>query len=213
MDPSFWHRRWNKNEIGFHESEGNHLLKRYFDRWELANNARIFVPLCGKTRDIAWFLSKGIEVVAIELNESAVLALFDELGVKPEVRKKDQLSHYSVPSLDVYVGDFFSLNASIIGEVDGLYDRGALVALPLELRLRYAQHLQEITQKCRQLLIAYEYEQSLFDGPPFSVSAQEVSKHYADSFNIEQLHHNKVEGGFRGQSEVYEAVYRMTPFK
>ena len=26
MEPDFWHRRWKKNEIGFHENEGNTLL-------------------------------------------------------------------------------------------------------------------------------------------------------------------------------------------
>ena len=29
MEHSFWHSKWNKNEIGFHEPEGNALLVKY----------------------------------------------------------------------------------------------------------------------------------------------------------------------------------------
>ncbi|MFB0911815.1 MAG: thiopurine S-methyltransferase, partial [Glaciecola sp.] len=42
MELDFWHRRWQKNEIGFHESEGNMLLKEYVAHWQLAYNARVF---------------------------------------------------------------------------------------------------------------------------------------------------------------------------
>jgi len=207
MDPSFWHRRWKKNEIGFHESEGSHLLKDHFDKWTLPSSPRVFVPLCGKTRDIAWLLSNGLEVVAVELNESAVIALFDELGVQPDIEKQGELIRYSVRDLTVYVGDFFALSAAIIGSVDGVYDRAALVALPPELRKRYTRHLQQITQHRKQLLITYDYQQTLFDGPPFSVTTKEVEGHYSSNFSIERLYRDKVKGGFRGHSDVYEAVY------
>lgn len=29
MEHSFWHSKWQKNEIGFHEPEGNALLVKY----------------------------------------------------------------------------------------------------------------------------------------------------------------------------------------
>jgi hypothetical protein len=32
-------------------------------------------------------------------------------------------------------------------------------------------------------------------------------RHYATEMNVEQIYREKVEGGFREQSEVYEAVY------
>jgi len=30
MDPNFWHQRWKKNEIGFHQSDVNGLLTDHF---------------------------------------------------------------------------------------------------------------------------------------------------------------------------------------
>ena len=76
MDPEFWHERWASNRIAFHEGEANRLLVAYFDKLALSPNARVFVPLCGKTRDIAWLRDQGIRVAGAELSELAVAALF-----------------------------------------------------------------------------------------------------------------------------------------
>ena len=71
MEHSFWHSKWQKNEIGFHEPEGNALLVKHAHVLlsggeQSSHPIRIFVPLCGKTRDIAWLLSQGVEVVGAE---------------------------------------------------------------------------------------------------------------------------------------------------
>jgi thiopurine S-methyltransferase len=209
MQHDFWHRRWQKNEIGFHESEGNHLLTCYFDALKLPENPRVFVPLCGKTRDIAWLLNLGAEVVAIELNELAVIALFDELGLSPNKVVRGNLIEYSGPNVVVYVGDFFTLNSVDIGSVDAIYDRAALVALPQTLRDQYTQHLRHITHAQKQLIITFEYDQTLFDGPPFSVSEAEIKHQYNQHYTITQLYRDKIPDGFRSVDEVYEGVYLL----
>ncbi|MEM7391445.1 MAG: thiopurine S-methyltransferase, partial [Verrucomicrobiota bacterium] len=66
MDVDFWNRRWRENDIGFHEAETNRLLGAYFDRLSLSEGDHIFVPLCGKTRDIAWLYSKNIRILEVE---------------------------------------------------------------------------------------------------------------------------------------------------
>ncbi|MBT1451752.1 thiopurine S-methyltransferase [Glaciecola sp. XM2] len=213
MHHDFWHRRWQKNEIGFHEPDGSHLLKTYFNQFELAEGARIFVPLCGKTKDIGWLLFKGFQVVAIELNETAVNALFDELGISPSVTEQDGFKLFSAPDLQVFVGDFFALQASHIGDIQGIYDRAALVALPDEMRIRYVQHLIDITHATQQFLVTYDYDPLLFSGPPFSVEKDAVNAYYHDLYNISMLFRDKVQGGFRGHSEVFESVYLLKPIR
>lgn len=209
MEPDFWHLRWRKNEIAFHEDSGNSLLKQYFESWQLPENGRVFVPLCGKTKDIGWFLSKGMGVVAIELNEEAVKALFEDLGVEPVIESQSTLSKFSIENLTVYVGDFFALTAEDIGDIDGVYDRGALVALPDILRDHYSQHLRLITHHSSQFVVTYDYEQSLFAGPPFSVTHELIEQLYQEGYRISQLYRGKVDGGFRTHDEVYEAVYLL----
>lgn len=214
MEADFWHTRWHKNEIGFHEEDGNEFLKKYLDTLKIPNGARVFVPLCGKTRDIAWLLSKGYSVVGIELNSQAIDQLFEELNVVPECIESNGFERRRAlfsneVSLDVFVGDFFALNNTLLGKVDAVYDRAALVALPPAMRKQYASHLLTITKSCTQLLICFEYADGLLQGPPHCVDLDEVKTHYSNTMHILLLHNEKVEGGFRGQSEVFESVYLL----
>jgi len=209
MNPEFWHKRWQKNEIGFHEASGNSLLKQFFKKWALPHSPRVFIPLCGKTKDIGWLLSNGVEVVAVELNQQAIEMLFEELDVQPVITQQKHLRCYQAPSLKVYVGDFFSLNAEDLGKVDGVYDRAALVAMPPDMRSKYVSHLLNISHCARQFLICYDYDEGLLKGPPFSVKPTEVDARYAAHFSVTSLYREKVDGGFRQQSEVYEAIYLL----
>lgn len=205
-----WHRRWNSNDIAFHEADGNHLLKKHFDMLAVAPEQTIFLPLCGKTKDIAWLLDKGLRVVGIELNESAIQQLFEELGIDPSVETAGEFTIYRALHLTIFVGDFFALSSAMLGQVNAIYDRAALVALPLALRKEYTRHLAAITANAKQLLVCFDYDQALFSGPPFSVTKKEVLLHYNEIYRIESPYRQAVEGGFRGEKEVYESVYLLT---
>ena len=80
MEHEFWHNKWKANEIGFHKDETNAFLKDNLQSLSLTPSATIFVPLCGKTLDIAYLLSLSHKVVAAELNESAVIQLFENMN-------------------------------------------------------------------------------------------------------------------------------------
>ena len=209
MDADFWHNRWAKNEIGFHESEANPLLVRHFPALGLAEGARVFVPLCGKTLDIHWLLDKGHPVVGVELSQLAVEQLFSELGAEPQITDCGPLKRYSAPDLDIYVGDFFALTAEWVGPVDATYDRAALVALPEPMRERYAAHLRAITARAPQLLICFEYEPHLMAGPPFPIFAEEVARHYRDHYEVKLLSSEEIPGGFKGKIPAKESVWRL----
>ncbi|MBM9500427.1 thiopurine S-methyltransferase [Leptospira sp. 201903071] len=197
MEPNFWHQRWSKNEIAFHGYEANPFLVEYFKELNLNERSRVFVPLCGKTLDIPWLLSKGYRVAGAELSKIAVEQLFAELGVEPKIEKTGELDLYSAEDIDIFAGDIFQLSSPILGQVDAIYDRAALVALPEEMRTRYTNHLMEITGKPPQLLICYEYDQSLMDGPPFSVQDEEVRRHYSNQYKLNLLTSKEVTGGLK----------------
>jgi thiopurine S-methyltransferase len=209
MDPSFWHQRWQKNEIAFHTSEANPLLVKYFKELSLAKGRRVFLPLCGKTLDISWLLTNGYRVAGAELSQLAIEQLFTELGVEHKISGVGEVDHYSAKNIDIYVGDMFDLSKKMLGPVDAIYDRAALVALPEAMRGRYTAHLTEITDNARQLLISYEYDQSLMDGPPFSVSNEEVKKHYRDRYDLTLLASTDVPGGLKGKCAAKENVWLL----
>ena len=209
MEADFWHDKWNNNEIGFHEPVVNPLLIQHFDALALAPGSRVLLPLCGKTLDIGWLLGKGFKVAGVELVESAIEQLFDELGVKPVVSPAGNLKHYAAPNLDVYVGDVYALSREILRPVDAVYDRAALIALPEPMRQRYTRHLTNISARVPQLLITLVYDQSRMAGPPFSVTNKEVKQHYEVAYEITLLHSKPIEGGLKGKVDAIENVWRL----
>ncbi len=200
MDTNFWQQKWSRNELGFHLSEANPLLTKHLDALSLTKGARIFLPLCGKTRDIAWLLSQGYRVVGAELVKTAIEQLFDDLQVTPIINTIGSVERWSAHAIDIFVGDIFELTTVMLGPVDAIYDRAALVALPDPMRRRYAAHIITISETAPQLLISYTYDQSKISGPPFSVPDEEIRDHYQDHYAITQLASIPVPGGMKGIS-------------
>lgn len=208
MDERFWREKWEQNEIGFHESEGSPLLVKHFSKLNLPKGSRILVPLCGKTRDIAWLLSQGYRVVGIELSSLAIEQLFQELNTIPATIDLGTLRQYQAENIDIYVGDLFDLSKELAGAVDAIYDRAALVALPSETRIRYARHLNELTDTAPQLLITFEYDQSQYEGPPFSIPPEEVKARYRDTHKLSCVERLPVESA-PGGVDASEAVWLL----
>ncbi|ACA87706.1 thiopurine S-methyltransferase [Shewanella woodyi] len=209
MKASFWHERWERGEIAFHEQEINCFLAEHLSRLGVRRGGRILVPLCGKTRDIEHLLSCGYQVVGVELNQQAVEALFIALGLTPNVTKVGDFTLYRAANIDLFVGDIFALSSELVGAVDGIYDRAALVALPFEMRKRYSSHLIDITCGAPQLLVIYTYDQTLMDGPPFSISCDEVELHYSENYCVNQLDSRDAPGGIRGKISAIESAWLL----
>jgi thiopurine S-methyltransferase len=209
MDAQFWHQRWEENNTFWHLSEANPTLAAHFHQLSVAKGGRIFLPLCGKTLDIPWLLSRGYQVAGAELSKIAIEQLFAGLGLKPKISRLGKFDHYSMENLDIYVGDIFDLSQKTLGRVDAIYDRAALVALPSTMRERYTAHLIDVTGKAPQLLICWEYDQILMDGPPFSISSDEVKRHYGKRYSITLIESKDVPGGLKGKCAAREDVWLL----
>lgn len=209
MDEQFWHKKWESKDIAFHAATPNPLLLSYFDQLGLANNARVFLPLCGKTLDIGWLLSQGYRVAGAELSTVAVEELFSELGLTPMRSELGAVQRYQAHHLDIFVGDIFALTSELLGPVNAIYDRAALVALPDTLRAAYTALLKEITHTAPQLLINYDYDQTAQAGPPFSISDAELASHYQAAYHVQLLSSNAVAGGLKGKCPALEKVWLL----
>ncbi len=178
MEHTFWRSRWSEGRTGFHEGTPNGFLARHAD-W-LAGCRRILVPLCGKTEDLAYLAGLGHEVVGVELVEDAVRQFFAEHAATPAITARDGLVQYSTGAITVLAGDFFATTPALVGAIDGIYDRAALIALPPPLRTRYVAHLRELAPAAtRELLVTVDYPDGSAEGPPFSVDETEVRGHFA----------------------------------
>lgn len=182
MEHAYWLDKWSRQEIGFHESDVNVYLKRH---WQdaMPTNGRVLVPLCGKSLDMLWLVGLGLEVVGVELSETAAKSFFEAASLDYSIDAHTSLDArcYKSGPVSIWVGDFFAFQSADLGQFQSAYDRAALVALPPELRVRYAEHLRQfLSVDSEMLLVTMEYEQSEMSGPPFSVSETELAALYPD---------------------------------
>lgn len=212
MNPDFWHQRWAENKIGFHQSEPTPLLLKHWPALAVPQGARVFVPLAGKSLDMVWLASQGHRVFGVELSRTAVEQFFAEHELQPEVEESRYGRHYRAGPIEIVCGDAFALDTSILGDCEAVFDRAALIALPPDLRKRYADELYaRLPGGCRGLLITLEYPQHERDGPPFSVAEDEVHALYARDWHatlaerrsIPRDHAGYVEGVSRLDTAVY----------
>ncbi|HEB88146.1 MAG TPA: thiopurine S-methyltransferase [Deltaproteobacteria bacterium] len=188
MKADFWHERWKKGQIGFHNEEANAHLIRHWPGLDIERLATVFVPLCGKSLDMRWLRERGHPVIGIDLSPIAIRSFFEEAGLKPATTRAGPLERFSAGGFDLRCGDLFDLEKEDLHAVRGCYDRGALVALPPDLRRRYVDHLARILpERVTILLITVEYDQSKMPGPPHSVPPAEVEALYGGEFEVDPL--------------------------
>lgn len=209
MDARFWQQKWEQNQTAFHLSETNPTLMAHFKMLSVSKGGRVFLPLCGKTLDIPWLVSKGHRVAGAELSKIAIDQLFAGLSVEPKITNLGKIDHYSARNLDIFVGDIFDLSKKTLGPVDVIYDRAALVALPPKMREQYTAHLMKITDTAPQLLLTFVYDQSVMPGPPFSVTGDEVKQHYDASYHLTLLASKNVQGGLKGMCPATEDAWLL----
>lgn len=158
----------------------------YWERLGLAGADKVFVPLCGKSKDMLWLRDLGHDVLGVELNPNACLDFFNENGLVADASEVEQFLSYRCENLSLLCGDFFSLTKDSLADVTGVYDRAALVALPKKMRVDYANKLIELLpQGVSILLVTLEFDSP--QGPPFNVPAEEVKSLFGQRFKIECL--------------------------
>lgn len=187
METDFWLRLWERGRVPFHWHQVNPFLAAHLPALGLAEGARVFVPFCGKSVDIGWLRARGFRVAGAELSPLAVAQLFDTLGERPAVETLGPLRRLSARDVAVFEGDMFALTPELLGPVDAVYDRAALIALPRALRARYAAHLLRLTAGAPQLLIGFDHAGDPDDGPPFAVDEAEIRQLYGASHRVERL--------------------------
>lgn len=216
MDADFWHERWQSNRIAFHQDEFNRHLLKHWSALDLRPGARVLVPFCGKSRDLIWLAAQGHEVVGCEISRIAVKAFFDEADLAPQCVTVGPVEVWTARSIRILLGDFFSLDRTLVGDIQGVYDRAALIACPASMRPGYVETLARLTPaETLMLLIALEYPQDEMNGPPFSVPEPEIHDlldAVADVELVEQvpdaLQHS-AQFRQRGLSRLREKVYRL----
>lgn len=178
-----WLNRWEEGRTGWHEPKGNLALKSHWP--SLPGGSRVLVPLCGKSVDLIWLADRGLEVTGVELSPIAIEAFFAEHQLAFE-RREGVLDRYIATDLPVSIvcGDFFEFTGETF---DALFDRGALVAIPRDLRPEYARHVDTLLRPdAFRLVVTLEYDQARVAGPPFAVWPQEISAYWPGLARVDE---------------------------
>ena len=222
MNPKFWQKRWQDKRIGFNQSEVNPLLVRYFSHLNVPANSRVFVPLSGKSIDMIWLAAQGYDVVGVELVEIAVQAFFAEQNIQPNVHQladnpaiKCYQGQLFGQEVEIWVADIFALSAEDIGSIDAVYDKAALIALPSDMRLKYSEQVRKLggnvsNKIAPQLLLTLNYDQSKKDGPPFSISSEQIQHYYGAHYHISELTNEPTSIGSAPELKVTEHVWLLS---
>lgn len=190
MELTDWAARWAAGQIGFHRSQVTPQLERFVSQLSdrPATETRVLVPLAGKSLDMAYLAARGYPVVGVEGVEQAIKAFFSEAGVTPARSRTGVFERYEGQGVVMLQGDMLSLRPETAGHFEAIYDRAALVALTHEQRWQYAETLLALLAPGgRMLLVAFEYDQRLSSGPPFSVDPREILSLYGERCSVELL--------------------------
>jgi len=214
MQHEFWLARWQEKQIGFHQPAAEALLVEHWPALSLPAGATVFVPLCGKSLDMVWLADQGHKIIGNELSEIAIDEFFASLGLVPTERRVPGFIIKSAGPYELWCGDFFKFPFATVGDISGIYDRAALVALPPEMRRRYADKLAEI-HHAKSLLITLEYDQSILSGPPHAVWPDEVCELFGRNWQLKEAAREQTASlspKFKdhGLDSVGQAVFVMT---
>ena len=215
MKRDFWIERWQRNEIGFHQTEINSHLQAYWGALALPEGCPVFVPLCGKSRDMLWLRAQGHEVLGVEISPIAVREFFAENELEPVICKQGPFERWQCDGLTLLCGDLFDLTRDDLAACCAVFDRASLIALPPGMREAYVRHISALLPvQTKMLLVTLEYPQQEMDGPPFSVHEDEVRRLYEPDFSLTGLCRIDIlpETRFadRGVTQMIEKAYQLT---
>ncbi len=109
MEKDFWLERWQREETGFHQQDVNPYLRQFWHELYLARNSTVFVPLCGKSRDMQWLRQQDHRVLGVEFSLRAVQAFFQENSQHPQRTSSEKFECYEADEISIWCGDFFDL--------------------------------------------------------------------------------------------------------
>ena len=153
MQREFWLERWQHNEIGFHQQTFNAHLQEYWKYLDIPPQGPVFVPLCGKSRDMLWLRAQGHPVVGVEISDLALRDFFAENQLRPQHLHRPPFDIWQADGMRLLCGDFFQLTPADLGAIAAVYDRASLIALPPGMRPHYVEKLTGILPAQVEMLL------------------------------------------------------------
>ena len=206
----FWHNRWSRQQTGWHKSEFNDLLIKYWPTINAHTNCEVVVPLCGKSLDMVWLAKQGHSVTGLEMVEQAVKTFFSENELEYNTIENSTYKIHSSEPYTIIQGNIFDIEAGLL-KADAWYDRAAMIAIEPSDRKAYVEQIRNQTNAgAAGLLITFAYPQEQMEGPPFALHDTHVYDLFSEGFEVECLEKIQLEDDKdRGLSNVTSTVFKI----
>jgi thiopurine S-methyltransferase len=144
-------------------------------------------------------------------------AFFNEYHITPTITHEHEFSIYKnhEKTITILQGDFFKLSKKNVGNLDLVYDRAALIAMPPAMRQPYIEKLITLMDlHTKILLITTYFESNQMQGPPFSLGQADIQHLYGPRFNINQIFNQPIKTiaehlKTRGLKQAWEQAYAI----
>jgi thiopurine S-methyltransferase len=163
-----------------------------------------------------WLAQQGHHVIGVELSPIAVEAFFHENGLTPVKHRVGKFTLWRDGRITILCGDYFSMVKADLGEIDTVYDRAALTALPEDIRSLYITQLRVIVSATTNLFLLTTEDAE--EDEPLSQAlgvADEITSLYSKEFvinlaHVESLFEQDAESPNQPPIRVDYKVYRLT---
>ena len=213
MEKNYWLSHWEKDDVKFHQAEVNASLRTCYPLLELKSEDTILVPLCGKSLDMLWLQQQHLQVVGAELSEKACRDFFEENDLEYSKKQESAFTVYQANHIELFSGDFFELQKNQVGSIKAVYDRAAMIALPLNYRQRYVDKLIELTAPGAKILLISLESRHQPETPPFVINESEIFGYYQKYFKIqvlEKIPERTPHLIAKGYDDMHSVVYLLT---
>ena len=155
---------------------------------------QFFLPLCGRSPDIMWLVSRGHRVTGVEWSERAIAQFFTEnkldFGVEENVSvgSGKGVVYRAKGGIPVvfYRCDFFDVCGDAIGRFDCIWDMGSITSIKSHKRPDYVDIVSSLLKPSgRMLLSSVDFDEGLHPHMTLACSAVEVQSLYSDCYIVE----------------------------
>ncbi|CAN8005296.1 unnamed protein product [Ixodes pacificus] len=213
----YWSNCWDIGNTPWHRRDIHPLLTEHVD--EVLGNrrdAQVFIPLCGKANEIKWFYDNGHRVAGLEYVEKTVRLFFEENKLSyiettcPVINCK--ILQTNDKRLRIFVCSVFDFKKESVGPVDVIWDRGGLVAVNKEERLRYISvMLSLMSPDSTYALICVVYDDDSYTGFPTSIPDDTVRELFGKEMKLTKVAETpKKQSVSFIKAPVWEVFWRIT---
>tara|TARA_R100001143_G_C3361215_1_gene136163 strand:+ start:17537 stop:18208 length:672 start_codon:yes stop_codon:yes gene_type:complete len=193
MELSYWLSRWNKGNTGFHMENGYPGLSIHWPSLPIRQNPVVLIPLAGKSVDIQWIADRARKVICVEISDVAIKQFYNQHEMEYTTTRFASFDIYHSQNIEFWCGDFMKLPQKKMGDVDLIYDKASIVALPKNMRQSYSNKIISLSSAYTKILMhLLSYNQSEMNGPPFSVDPDEIKQMFSEIFDIQILQKNSL---------------------